>query len=289
MTPLIVESLRPKQWIKNFLLFAGLIFSENLFHLPFLLKTVLGFAVFCGLSSAVYLLNDFLDLEQDRQHPEKSKRPLASGRIPAGLVLGFSAFLFASSISASVLLGRGFAVACAGYAAMMIAYSLVLKHVIILDVIVIAVGFVVRALAGALLIHVAISPWLLVCTIFLALFFGLVKRRHERLLLGAGAGRHRKNLEGYHPALLDQMIGLTTAASVITYTLYTFSPETVAKFQTGNLILTVPFLLYGVFRYLYLIYQKGLGGSPEQIILSDLPTLLNCALYLISVILILYI
>jgi 4-hydroxybenzoate polyprenyltransferase len=289
MTPLIVESLRPRQWIKNLLLFAGLVFSKNLFHLPLLVKTVLGFAIFSGLSGAVYLLNDFLDLEQDRQHPEKSKRPLASGRIPARRVLGFCAFLFASSISTSVLLDRGFAFACAAYAAIMIAYSLALKHVIILDVLVIAVGFVLRALAGALLIHVAISPWLLVCTIFLALFFALVKRRHERILLGARAGHHRKNLDGYHPALLDQMIGLTAAASVITYTLYTFSSETVAKFHTGNLILTIPFLLYGIFRYLYLIYQKGMGGSPEHVILSDRPTLLNCALYLISVIIILYI
>lgn len=289
MTLPIVESLRPRQWIKNFLLFAGLIYSKNLFHPPFLLKSFLGFAVFCGLSAAVYLFNDILDLEQDRHHPEKSKRPLASGRISRGLVLGFCVFLFASSISASVLLDREFAIVCAAYTAMMIAYSLALKHVVILDVLIIAIGFVLRALAGALLIHVAISPWLLVCTIFLALFLGLVKRRHERILLGARAGHHRKNLDGYHPALLDQMIGLTTTASVITYTLYTFSPETVAKFHTGNLILTVPFLLYGVFRYLYLIYQKGLGGSPEQIILSDRPTLINCALYLISVILILYI
>jgi hypothetical protein len=289
MTPLIVESLRPRQWIKNFLLFAGLIFSKNLFHFPFLLKSFLGFAVFCGLSGAVYLLNDILDLEQDRHHPEKSKRPLASGRIPVRRAGAFCGLLFAAALSSSFALGTGFGLICAAYAAMMTAYSLALKHVIILDVLIIALGFVLRALAGAILIHVPISPWLLVCTIFLALFFGLVKRRHERILLGARAGHHRKNLDGYHPALLDQMIGLTTSASVITYTLYTFSSETTAKFQTGNLVLTVPFILYGVFRYLYLIYQKGLGGSPEQIILSDRPTLINCGLYLTSVILILYI
>jgi 4-hydroxybenzoate polyprenyltransferase len=289
MTHPIVQSLRPKQWIKNLLLFAGIVFSKNLFDPVLFFRVVQGFVIFCLISSGVYLLNDVVDLEQDKKHPEKSKRPLASGAVTVRSVLSISLLLFIGSIGASFFYNPGFAAAVVTYAVLMIAYTFILKHVVILDVLTIAIGFVIRALAGALLIQVPISSWFLVCTIFLALFVGLVKRRHELILLGGQAKDHRKILDVYSPALLDQMITISTASSVISYTLYTTSANAVEKFGTGNLVFTVPFILYGIFRYLYLIYQKGLGGSPEQIFLSDRPTLINCLLYLLVVVFILYV
>ena len=288
MIGLIFESLRPKQWTKNLLLFAGLLFSKSLFQVPLLLKSLGGFAVFCVLSGTVYLVNDLLDLEQDKAHPLKSKRPLASGRLPVPLAMVSAIFLGGIGVVSSFLLGTSFGLIAVVYFILMAGYTLKLKHMVILDVIVLAMGFVLRAIAGATVIHVTISSWFLVCTTFLALFLGLGKRRHEIVLLGEGAQSHRKILGEYSPYLLDQMVAVVTASTVMAYALYTTAAETVEKFGTRNLLFTLPFVLYGVFRYLYLVHQKNMGGSPEQILIQDRPMILNILFYLAAVGIILY-
>ena len=284
----IVESLRPRQWTKNLLLFAGLIFSKSVFQGPLLLKASAGFVLFCLLSGTEYIINDLLDLEQDRNHPVKSKRPLASGRLKVSWAVGAVVVLAVGGLFGSFLLSRGFGWIAAAYFVLMLGYTLVLKHIVIVDVIVIAVGFVLRAVAGAAVVDVSISSWLLVCTTFLALFLGLCKRRHEMILLGENAVGHRKILGDYSPYLLDQMVSVVTASTVMAYTLYTTAAGTVEKFGTRNLIFTLPFVLYGIFRYLYLVHQKEMGGSPEQILLKDRPMIVNIMLYLLTAGFILY-
>jgi 4-hydroxybenzoate polyprenyltransferase len=284
----ILQALRPRQWIKNVLLFAGLVFSKNLFHGSALGRATLGFLVFCLLSSAGYLLNDILDVKEDRVHPDKSRRPIASGRLTVALGVFLSAGLLAVSLGLSLFLPPAFTAVCAAYAVLMTLYSTVLKHVVILDTLVIAVGFELRALAGACAIRVPISSWLLICTLFLALLLGFVKRRQELRLLGEEAARHRRILALYGAPLLDQLITVSTACSLMGYALYTASPETVSKFGTEKLIFTVPFMFYGVFRYLYLVHRKGMGGSPETIFWTDRPTQINAILYVGTVTLILY-
>jgi 4-hydroxybenzoate polyprenyltransferase len=275
----LIQSLRPKQWTKNFLLFAGLIFSEHLFEQASLIRALAGFVLFCLLSSGEYLINDLMDLEKDRTHPVKSKRPLASGKVSIPVALITSLILLTGSLFASFVLGTNFGWIALSYALMILAYSLFLKRVVILDVIVVAMGFVLRATAGAVVIRVSISSWLLVCAVFLALFLAMCKRRHELVLLGEDATTHRKILYEYSPYLLDQMIAVVTASTVMAYALYTTASETVEKFGTRNLIFTLPFVLYGIFRYLYLVHQKNLGGSPELVLLKDRPMQLNLLLY----------
>jgi len=284
----LIESLRPKQWLKNLVLFAGLVFSKNLFHFSLLIKVVFAFVIFCGLSGGVYLINDLYDLEQDKAHPLKSRRPIPSGRLPVRLAWITVFFLLSVGIASAFTINVLFGWLGIGYVLIMIAYTLFIKHVVILDVFVIAFGFIIRAMAGVIIIEAAISSWLLVCTVFLSLFLGLSKRRHELVLLGNEAENHRKILGDYSPYLLDQMVSITTASTVIAYTLYTISPETIEKFGTRNLIFTLPFVLYGIFRYLYLVHQKNLGGSPEQILLTDKSMIINIFLYIITVGLILY-
>lgn len=284
----LFKSIRPQQWLKNFFIFAPLIFSENIFNLSMFLQTLLAFAVFCLLSGALYILNDLKDLEEDRLHPIKSKRPLASGElkkrqaIAAFVILSFISLLLAS------LVNEGFLWVCLVYFFLQVAYSFALKHVVILDVFIVASGFFLRVIAGAVAIQVQISPWLLICTTLLALFLALSKRRHEILLLDEEAMNHRPILKEYSPYLLDQMISVVTASTVIAYCLYTISGETIEKFGTNKLILTVPFVLYGIFRYLYLIHQKAEGGTPETLILKDRPLLLDIFLWIISAALIIY-
>jgi len=284
----ILESLRPKQWTKNLLLFAGLLFSKKLFQTPLFFKALAGFVVFCMLSGTEYLINDLLDLDQDRQHPLKSKRPLASGRLPVPWAVGTAILLTVVGLSSAFLLDITFGWIAAAYFLLMLGYTLAFKHVVILDVIVIALGFVLRAVAGAAVIQVTISSWLLVCTTFLALFLGLSKRRHEMVLLGDNAKDHRKILGEYSPYLLDQMVAVVTASTVMAYALYTTAADTVEKFGTRNLIFTLPFVLYGIFRYLYLVHQKNMGGSPEQILIKDRAMILNIFLYLMTAGFILY-
>lgn len=284
----LILSLRPKQWTKNLLVFAGLLFSMNLFHTQSVVKALAAFVLFCILSGTVYVINDLLDLEQDKAHPVKCKRPLASGRLSKKVAVIAVIVLAVGGLVLSFMLNLSFGIVALSYFLLMLGYTLALKHMVILDVIVIAMGFVLRAVAGAMVIHVTISSWLLVCTIFLALFLGLSKRRHEMVLLGDEAKNHRKILGEYSPYLLDQMVAVVTASTVMAYALYTTAPETVEKFQTRNLIFTLPFVLYGIFRYLYLVHQKKMGGSPEMVLLKDKPMITNILLYALTVGFILY-
>ncbi len=280
---LIFRTMRPKQWTKNLLLFAALIFSQNLFQTAMLGDVIIAFLIFCLLSGSVYTLNDLIDLNQDRQHPKKSKRPLASGKLKPPVAIISGVILVSLSLTSAFWLSTNFAWIALGYLILQIAYSTLLKHVVIVDVLAVSTGFVLRAIAGAEVINVPISSWLLICTILLALFLALGKRRHELLLLEENAVHHRKILYEYSPGLLDQMISVATASTVVAYALYTMSAETIKKFNTDNLKYTIPFVLYGIFRYLYLIHQKSEGGSPEKILFNDRPLLINIILYLITI------
>lgn len=284
----LVVSLRPEQWPKNFLVFAGLLFGKQLFDAGAVATAVAAFAVFCGLSGTIYLLNDIADREADRRHPLKSKRPIASGQLSPGFALGATVALGVVSTWAAFLLRPSFGVVALAYVALQAGYSARLKHIVIIDVLAIAIGFVLRAVAGAVVIGVSISHWLLVCTVLLALFLALAKRRHELVLLAAGATEHRRILGEYSPYLLDQMIGVVTASTLIAYIFYTISPETVQNFDTEYLALTIPFPLYGIFRYLYLVHQKEGGGSPAEMLLTDRPLLVCVALWALAVVLIVY-
>jgi 4-hydroxybenzoate polyprenyltransferase len=285
----IIKSLRIQQWIKNFFVFAPLIFSQNVFNLPLLVKTAFAFILFCILSGAAYILNDIQDLEEDKLHPLKSKRPLASGRLEK--TSAFFAFIFLAllGLAGAFLLNFYFFIALLVYFVLQIAYSGWLKHVVIIDVFLIATGYLIRVIAGGLAIEIQLSPWLFICTILIALFLALSKRRHELVLLDKNAEIHRPILKEYTPQLLDQMIAVVTASTVISYCLYTVSTETVAKFGTKNLLFTVPFVLYGIFRYLYLVHQKDEGGSPEALIIKDKPLLVDLFLWISTAMLILYI
>ena len=283
----VLASLRPRQWVKNLFVFGGLIFSQRLFTAS-VGPALAAFAIFCGLSGAMYLLNDVADREKDRAHPEKRHRPIAAGQLRPGAAVAAAAVLIALGLAAGAWLAPRFALAGLAYVTLLGAYSVWLKHVVIVDVLVVAIGFVLRAVAGALAIDVAISGWLLICTVLLALFLALGKRRHEVLTLEQGATRHRPILAEYSAGLLDQMIAVVTASTVTAYALYTMSPETVAKFHTQLLPATLPFVLYGVFRYLYLLYHRRLGGNPSEIVVRDRALLLNSGLWLLTVLLIIY-
>src|SRR5437899_4205565 len=283
----ILVSLRPRQWVKNLFVFAGLFFAQKLFT-PSVWPALGAFAVFCALSGSVYLLNDAADREKDRLHPDKKWRPIASGRLPAGTAVTAAAVLVVAALAGSLVLSRPLAVVALAYAVLLGAYSVWLKHVVIVDVIVVAIGFVLRAVAGAVAIDVGISGWLLICTVLMALFLALGKRRHEYLTLGEAAVRHRPILAEYSAGLLDQMIAVVTASTVTAYALYTMSPETVAKFETRLLPATLPFVLYGIFRYLYLLYRRQLGGNPSELFLNDRALLANTLLWMLAVLLIIY-
>lgn len=284
---LLMASLRPSQWTKNLIIFAGLIFSKNLLNHALFLRSLLAFALFCLISGSVYIINDIKDKEQDRLHPEKYKRPIAAGQLSTRVALIFSVIIIALALPAGYFLEPNFGIAASIYFILMVLYSFHLKSIIILDVIIISLGFVIRAVAGALAIKVTISSWLLICTTFLALFLALGKRRHELLLLSENASQHREQLGSLTPHLLDQMISIATAGAIISYSLYTMSEETVSKFGP-HLIVTLPFVLYGILRYLYLIYKKGLGGNPSKILIKDKPLLVNIALWIITAGIIIY-
>jgi 4-hydroxybenzoate polyprenyltransferase len=275
------HSLRPKQWIKNCFLFAGLIFTLDQPHPPGdLLLVVAAFILFSLLSSSVYLLNDVADREQDRLHPNKRCRPIAAGVVSPGLAIGCAIGLALIAVSGSLALKPQFGLVACVYFAITLAYSFRLKHVVIVDVLTLASGFVLRAIAGALVIAVPISPWLLVCTTLFALFLGLAKRRHELVLLAGDAGRHRKILDEYSVEMLDQMITIVTSTTLMAYSLYTFSSETARGHRW--LMLTIPFVIYGIFRYLYIVQKKGGGGSPATDLLEDPPLLVNLVLWVLT-------
>jgi len=280
-------SLRPHQWTKNLVVLAALAFSKHLFDGDAVVRAAMAFATFCGLSGAVYLVNDLVDLERDRLHPVKRARPIASGALPVPAARAAAACLLALGLLSAWGLGPGFFACALSYLALNLAYSFVLKDVVILDVLAIAIGFVVRAVAGALVIQVVFSDWLLVCTILLALFLALAKRRHELATLENAAG-HRQALAEYSPYLLDQMIAVVTASCLTAYAFYTLSPDTVEKYRTNQLALTIPFVIYGIFRYLYLVHRKEQGGSPSDVLLTDRPLLAAVALWAAAVVLIVY-
>jgi 4-hydroxybenzoate polyprenyltransferase len=289
----LVVSLRPAQWTKNLIVFAGLMFGQRGGAPAFLDPHAIGqalaaFFIFCGLSGVVYLVNDVADREVDRLHPLKRHRPIASGAVTPGLAIGTAAALAGVALAGAWAIGPAFALAALAYVSLLALYSGPLKHVVIIDVLTIAIGFVLRAVAGAVAIGVSIDHWLLILTILLALFLALSKRRHELVLLADGATSHRPILEEYSPYLLDQMIAVVTASTLVTYVISTVSAETVQRYHTDYLGLTLVFPLYGIFRYLYLVHLKEGGGSPSDMLLNDRPLLACVALWAMTVIVIIY-
>lgn len=284
----LLRTLRPKQWIKNGLLFMALLFDQKLTDWPLLLKTGFAFILFCMISSTVYIINDLADLEKDRQHPKKRRRALPSGQLqPWFAVLGAVAIL-AICLPLSFWLDVTFGLIVVAYFFLNLAYSFYLKNVVIIDVMVLASFFVMRVAAGAVVAEAErFSPWLYVCTIFLALFLAIGKRRHELILLADGADSHRKILGQYNVKLLDEMSHLVTTGAVISYSLYTFSAANLPL--NHSMMLTIPFVIYIVFRYQYLIHVKGEGGAPEMLLYTDRPLLLGLILWGISIVLILYV
>lgn len=280
--------MRPEQWTKNLFVFAGLLFGGRLLDASAIAVTVGAFAVFCLLSGMVYLINDVADRESDRLHPGKRHRPIASGEIAPRTALGTAVILAAAGLGGSAAIGAGFAAIAGSYLVLLLAYSFWLKHVVILDVLTIAAGFVLRAAGGAVAIQVPISNWLLVCTTLLALFLALSKRRHELTLLAEGAAGHRRILEEYSPYLLDQMVAVVTASSLVAYASYATSVETADRLGTTRLPITIPFVLYGIFRYLYLVHQKKGGGNPSTLLLTDRPLQACVVLWVATVAAILY-
>ncbi len=284
----LLITMRPKQWTKNAFIFAALAFDLKLLDLSYVSRTIVAFVLFCILSGAVYLVNDLADIEKDRQHPVKRNRPLASGKLKKSWALTAAVVLPVVALSLSFLLKPLFGLVGLTYLAIQLAYSFLLKNVVILDVLIIASGFVLRVAAGSVVAEAErFSPWLYVCITLLALFLGLGKRRSELTLLNANALRHRKVLREYSPQLLDEMMALVTSSTVIAYSLYTFSAENLPA--NRSMMLTIPFVLYSIFRYLYLIHQKNLGGSPEEILVKDVPFVISNLSWGIVVVLILYI
>ena len=275
----LFRALRPAQWTKNLIVFAALIFGQRLTDVESVVRAVVAFHAFCALSGVVYILNDVIDRDADRQHPLKRLRPIAAGHLAVSVAVASAGALLTGALLASVWLGPAFLAHAAAYVVLQVAYSLGLKRQVILDVLSIAVGFVIRASAGGAAIHVPVSQWLLVCTILLALFLALAKRRHEITLLGDDAARHRAILGEYTPYLVDQMIAVVTASTLMGYAFYTVSSDTAERFGTPWLGLTLPFPLYGIFRYLYLVHRRSQGGSPTELLLADRPLLLCVALW----------
>jgi 4-hydroxybenzoate polyprenyltransferase len=282
----LYQQMRVRQWTKNAVLFAGVIFSLHFTETGELLRAFRGFLAFCLLASTVYTLNDLGDIEADRLHPKKRLRPIPSGSLSRSGAYALMVVLLGLAAVLALPLGRGFTITAGIYLALNLGYSLGLKRLVLMDVMIIALGFVVRAAAGveALRAKEEISPWLLICTFFLALFLAVCKRRQERALLADQAEGHRKTLVEYPPELVNQLIPVVTAASVISYTIYTVNTATVERFGTDKLVYTVPFVVYGIFRYLYLVYRHQRGGSPSEVLLTDLPTLINVVLWVITVI-----
>jgi 4-hydroxybenzoate polyprenyltransferase len=278
----LLASARPKQWPKNLILFGPLVFAYKLFAPDLLAREAVAFLAFCLASSATYLLNDVLDVVSDRQHPDKRQRPIAAGVVRPGQALALAALLAVVSLVLGFAVDVELGLAAAAYMGLMAGYSTIIKHLVILDVFAIAAGFILRAVAGALAIHVIISPWLYVCTLLLALFLGFSKRYNELLVLQDGAAGHRRSLADYTPAMLEQLTSILVASTIMAYSLYTFSAENVPA--SHSLMLTIPFVLYGIFRYYYLVHKKNLGGAPELVLLRDAPLIVDVALWgLVSV------
>lgn len=285
-TRALIEALRPKQWTKNAVVFAPLVFDNKLFNLTNLVNVTGAALLFCATSGVVYLCNDLLDVEADRVHPQKRMRPIASGRLSQRTAAWSAALGAVLVVLASLVISPWLTLVLSGYMAMMFSYTLVLKHLVIIDVFVIAAGFLLRTAAGAVVIHVPLSPWLYVCMVLLSLFIGFAKRRHEIELLESTAGTHRRNLALYSKPLLDELIMIVAAATIMAYSLYTFSAPNLP--QSHAMMLTIPFVLYGIFRYLYLVHRESGGGAPEQLLLDDRPLLATVFLWGVTAVAILY-
>lgn len=275
--------LRPKQWTKNLLVFAALIFSIKTVSVDMLVNSAVAFILFCTVSSCVYIVNDYIDKEADRRHPEKRYRPIASGRLHPLGALVFGSVLLCSSLGVAFLLKPWFSLLLFGYFIINVAYSLRLKQIVIIDIMVIACGFVLRAIGGGLAIDVSFTPWFLICTLLLALFLAISKRRHELYLLSDHKGEHRKVLDQYSPELLNQLNSIVTTAAIISYSLFTFTSG-----HTIHLMWTIPLVMYGIFRYLYLIHMEGQGGRPEKTLVEDSHILRTVLLFAAMVVIILY-
>jgi 4-hydroxybenzoate polyprenyltransferase len=284
---LIVE-LRPMEWSKNLLVFSGLIFSRSLADPHNIAVSIAGFLLFCCASSGVYLFNDLCDIAEDREHPIKKNRPLASGTLNVNLARGVMLVLFAVATAGALWLSYGFALIIGVYLATCLAYSIRLKDIVILDVILIASGFVLRAVSGAVIINVEVSEWLVLCTSMVALLVGFGKRRHELVLLADAAESHRRSLSDYSIEFLDSIMSICAGAAVLTYALYTCADQTIERVGSRAMLLTVPFVIYGVFRYLFLIHKTQAGGDPVQILFHDRPTMLNLLLWIVTAGLVLY-
>jgi len=284
----LLGSLRPQQWVKNGFVFAALIFSRSITDWHRNARVAAGALLFCIISSAVYLLNDILDAPEDRRHPRKRLRPLASGKLGVGTASIVAIILALLSLYGAWILDRTFFIIVLAYGVINVLYSWVLKRVVLLDVFVISAGFVLRVISGGVIIHVEISPWLVVCATLLALFLALSKRRHELVVLGKDAGDHRSILSCYSPYFLDQLIGIVTASTVMSYALYTLSNDVQVKFPGKRLDLTIPFVLFGIFRYLYLVHQNEEGGNPTRLLFTDSVLLSVVLFWAASVIFIIY-
>lgn len=285
----LLTEMRPREWSKNLLVFSGVVFSRSLTDVHNLWISLLGFIFFCCASSGVYIFNDLCDLREDREHPVKSRRPLASGALSINLARLAMIVLFAAATIGSLWLGHEFAIVIAVYLITCLAYSLKLKDFVILDVILIASGFVLRAVSGALLIGVPVSEWLVLCTSMVALLVGFGKRRHELVLLEEMAGNHRRSLTDYSIDFLNSIMNICAGAAVLTYALYTRADETVLRVGSRGMLLTIPFVVYGVFRYLFLIHKRQEGGDPVHILFHDRPTLLNLLLWILTAGLVIYV
>lgn len=283
-----MRSLRPHQWAKNLFVLAPLVFAHGLKSPLLVGRGVAAFAAFCAASSAVYLLNDLRDRDRDRHHPLKRHRPIAAGTVPRSAAVAAAAVLLAVAGGIAAALGAAFSLVLVGYLTLNLLYTLGLKQVVILDVLLISIGFVLRVLAGGAAVGVEVSRWLLLCTIFLALFLAFSKRRHEIELLEARAADQRQVLSQYSPAFLDQMINVVTASAVVSYALYAIAPETTEKYDTQDLIWTIPMVLFGIFRYLFLVYQRPGERNPTEALLSDAPFVVNLLLWGAAVVWIVY-
>ena len=287
----LVRALRVNQWTKNAVVLAAFFFgywdhAQHIHVLPHLAIACAAALFFCLVSSGIYLINDVLDAQADRAHPVKRHRPIAAGRVPTGMALRLAALLLAGGLGGAFVLAPRFLMALGGYVVLQMAYSTGLKRVALVDVFVIAGGFVLRALSGALALNVIISPWLLLCAFLLALFLALCKRRHEKILMNDAGGASRQSLADYDERLLDQLIAIIAAATVVSYSIYTLSASTELKFGTTRLGFTIPFVIFGIFRYLDLVYRHEKGDRPEKILLTDIPILVNLALYAVCTIVI---
>lgn len=284
----ILKTMRPKQWTKNLLLFAALLFAKQFTNLQAIGQVVTAFALFCVLSGTVYLVNDVVDREQDRKHPRKCKRPVASGALSPRTAIAAAVVMAPLSIAGCFALNMATGIVATAYLGLTLAYHFWLKHLVILDALAVAGGFVFRAVAGAEAISVVISPWLLMCTLLLALFLSFTKRRQEIVLLEDDAYATRQILAEYTPHLLDQMIATVTACTIMSYCLYTISERTVHEVGSRDLLLTIPIVIYGIFRYLYLVHRHGQGDAPDQVLLNDMPLLVTVVVYVAAVALVFY-